>query len=125
MASDEFTPVEPHGAIEPAFTDVHIVSGTVRMMPLMRITRTMTIVRVGDELTLINAVRLDDAGEAALAKLGKVAHVLRIGTHAMDDRYYQRRHGARYWALPGMRHAEGLKPDAELRPDAELPIPDA
>ncbi|CAM9984622.1 unnamed protein product, partial [Choristocarpus tenellus] len=40
-------------------------------------------------LTLVNAVRLKEKGEAQLLELGEVKHVLRIsGGHGMDDPYY-------------------------------------
>ena len=41
--------------------------------------RTMTVVRSGSELALINAVRLDPAGERELRKLGAVKHVVTLG----------------------------------------------
>lgn len=115
--------VEPHGAIEPLFEDVWRVVGSVMLAPLTRLSRTMVIVRTGASLTLINAVRVDDAGLAALDALGKVEHVVRIGTHGMDDGFYVRRYAAKLWALPGVRHARGLATDVDLAPD-RLPIPD-
>ena len=37
-----------------------------------------------------------------LAKLGKVAHVVKIGHfHGMDDRFYVETYKAKYWVLPG------------------------
>lgn len=44
----------------------------------MRISRNMTVVRQGAGLLLINSVRLDEAGLAALDALGQVQQVLRI-----------------------------------------------
>ncbi|MCB9737183.1 MAG: hypothetical protein H6745_31770 [Deltaproteobacteria bacterium] len=126
MAGSSFPEVvPPQGPIEPVFTDVFRVRGAVRMAPLVRIPRNMVVVRHGGELTLVNAVRLDPAGEAALDALGKVAHVVKIGTHGMDDPWYVHRYGARLWALPGARLAAGLAADATLAEGAPLPFPDA
>lgn len=123
MATDSFPPALPHGLIEELFSDVFYVRGRFEMKPLLAIGRTMTIVRQGRELTLINSVRLDDSGEVALAELGEVKHVVRIGlAHDRDDGYMVDRYGARFWALPKMRHANGLQPHHELGEDGELPI---
>ncbi len=123
MASDPFPPALAHGLIEELFPDVFYVRGRFVMNPLVAIGRTMTIVRQGRELTLINSMRLDDAGEVALAELGAVKHVVRIGmAHDRDDAYTVDRYGAQFWALPKMRHAHGLEPHHLLGEDGELPI---
>ena len=51
----------------------------MRMNWYMGISRNMVVVRSGDELTLLNPIRLDDTGEAALAELGRVRHLVRLG----------------------------------------------
>ena len=116
----DFPPAEPHGPIEEIFPDAYWVTGSVRFKPLVRLPRNMVVLRNGDELTLINAVRLNEEGEAALARLGTVRHVIRIGNHGMDDAYYIERYGAKHWAVP----REGETSDVELTEDTELPIPD-
>lgn len=113
----------PHGPIEPLFDDVWTVVGTVDMGPLLRITRTMCVLGDGDALTLVNAVRLSPEGEAALAKLGVVKHVVRLGLHGMDDAWYVDHHGAELWALPGVQHARGKQTSQELSRD-HLPMDD-
>lgn len=51
--------------------------------------RNMVIVKSGDELALINPVRLSDAALSQLDALGNVRHVLRLGDfHGLDDRFY-------------------------------------
>ena len=85
----------------------------------------MTIIREGKDLTLVSAVRLSPEGEAELAKLGTVRHVVKIGhAHGMDDAYYLDRFGATYWALPGGARATDPSPDKELGPNS-LPLKDA
>lgn len=99
--------VEPHGPLvpfgAPEEARVFTLVGSVVFRPLVRIPRTMTVVRDGEALVLINAVRLRDDALPALEALGRIAHVVRIGTHAMDDAFYVERYGARSWSLPGMR----------------------
>ena len=85
----------------------------------------MTVVRDGEALTLVNTVRLDDDGLAALDRLGKVTHVVRIGSmHGIDDAFYVQRYGARLWGLPGMKHAGGRKADTLLGAGGETPFSD-
>jgi hypothetical protein len=86
-ASMKFPKPLPHGPITEVFPDVFVVRGTIRFMPLLAIARNMTIVRDGDELTVINSVRLSAAGEAELRRLGAIKRLVRLGNfHGMDDR---------------------------------------
>ncbi|TNF36651.1 MAG: hypothetical protein EP329_04980 [Deltaproteobacteria bacterium] len=120
-----FPPViSPQGTLEPIFTGVHLVWGSVQMAPLVRITRNMVVVAHDGELTLIGAVRLAPDEEKRLEALGEVKHLVKLGTHGMDDPYYRDRYGAKLWALPKARLPEGVVPDEVLAVD-HLPIPDA
>jgi hypothetical protein len=118
--------VMPHGPIEEVWPDVFFVTGTMRnefFGSMWQFSRSMTIVREQDRLTIVNSVRLDDAGLAALERLGAVVNVVRIGDmHGSDDRFYVARYGASLWALPGMTVRDGLKVDRELVPGGEMPF---
>lgn len=102
MKTYRFPPVLPHGAIQEIFPDVFMVTGTAQMntpVPL-RFSRNMTILRQGHELTLVNSVRLNEAGLKALETLGEVKHVIRLAAfHGMDDPFYQDRYGAEVWSV--------------------------
>ena len=91
-------PALPHGSLAQVFDDVWFVTGTSRptfMGMQWQYSRNMTVVRTGDELTLVNTVRLDDAGLTALDRLGRVRHVIKLGAfHGMDDAFYLDRNGA-------------------------------
>jgi len=77
-------------------------------------------IRDGNALTLINSIRLDDAGLAQLDALGRVTNVVKIGSlHGRDDPFYKARYGATFWAAPGMVHEHGLVADRELTPGGE------
>lgn len=115
----EFPAALPHGPLAEVFPDVFLVTGGFRFAPGLSITRNMTVVRQGGDLTVVNSVRLSPDGEAELEKLGKVRHVVRIGAfHGADDPYYVHRFGAKLWAPPKTEHAGGAKSDEELRPGA-------
>jgi hypothetical protein len=85
-------PLLPHGPIEEVFPDVFLVRGSFAPSRGIRFDRNMTIVRKGGELVVLNSVRLSDDGEAQLAKLGKLKHVVRLGAfHGADDGYFVER----------------------------------
>jgi hypothetical protein len=118
----DFRPAHAHGALEEIFPDLFFLRGTLRLGPGLTITRNMVVVRQGDELTLVNSVRLTEQGETELEKLGKVRHLVRLGFfHGADDAYYAHRYQPTFWAPKGQKHARGLAPDRELR-DRESPV---
>jgi hypothetical protein len=117
----------PHGQIDEVFPDIFFVTGTMKAEFFgspWQFGRNMTVVREGDELTLINCVRLDDAGLSKLDALGKVKNVVRIGSmHGRDDAFYVDRTRAKYWSLRGAPSI-GCKVDEELSADS-LPLRNA
>ncbi len=126
----------PHGELVELFNNVFFIAGSVRMSALvpMSFSRNMTVIREGQNLTLINSIRLDDRGLAALDKLGSVVNVIRIaGFHGVDDPFYKDRYNAKILAVEGQSYARGIKPepkpadiyfapDVEINQDSELPI---
>ncbi len=116
----------PHGAIIEVFPEIYFVSGTMQAElegSIWQFSRNMTIVREGNDLTLINTVRLNPEGLAALDQLGKVKNVVRIGDlHGLDDAFYVSRYSAKYWGFPGMTQKNGLAPDTFLKADGMMPF---
>lgn len=99
---ENFPIAQRHGDISELFGDVFWVTGTVAMAgPLpMRFSRNMTILRQGNDLTLVNSVRLQEDGLKQLDGLGDVKHVVRLaGFHGMDDPFYKHRYGATVWSV--------------------------
>jgi len=121
----------PHGELENVLPDVFLVTGTIGMGP-MRFSRNMVVIRQGDELVLVNTVRLNDAGLAALDALGKVTHVIRLaGFHGSDDPFYKDRYGCTVSAVRGQTYFTGINPkkgtvyftpDEFLDSDSPLPV---
>lgn len=89
----------------------------------------MTVVRhSGGQLAIVNSLRMDEAGEAALRALGNVTAVVRPGSfHGFDDEYYVRMFGAVAYALPGspLPPALPVPPVALVAGLADAPIPGA
>jgi len=123
---NSYPPALPHDPPVEVFPDVFLVRGSYRANWWLRFSRNMVILRHGDELTLINSVRLSEAGERQLDALGSVRHVLRLGYfHGCDDRYYVDRYGAEFWAPQGSRHEPGPVAGRLLEDGGALPIPGA
>ena len=123
-----YSPAWPHGPVTAAFPDVFHVVGTNKTHHAgvdLQTSRTMTVLRDGGALTLINTVRLDDAGLHALEALGEVRHVVRLGAfHGRDDPFYCDRYGAALWALPGALHADGRATARTLVAGGPFPVAD-
>lgn len=96
----------------PIAADAWYLTGSVQFKPLLRLPRNMVVLRHGGELMLINSVRLDADGEAQLNALGRVAHVMKIGMHGMDDAYDVDRYHAKLWRAEALQN------------DTALPFPD-
>lgn len=119
-------PAQPHDPIEEILPDVFMVRGSVRMNPLLRITRNMAIVRHEGELTLVDPIRLDAEGEARLRELGTVRRILRLGPlHGVDDPYYIDTFQAELWAPGRSEQYPEPPPDRIVSAGDELPFPDA
>jgi hypothetical protein len=125
-------PALKHGELEEVLPGIYFVTGTIKMGGPVRFSRNMTVVKNGDRLVLVNSVRLDDAGLAALDKLGKVTDVIRLaGNHGMDDPFYAERYGAKVWVVKGQRYTPGFRegnaeayfePHHEMDATTKLPI---
>ena len=122
----QFLPAQSHGHLESLGNDVWWVPGTMRMNWYMGISRNMVVVRSGDELTLLNPIRLDDTGEAALAELGRVRHLVRLGClPGCDDAYLKQRFDAAFWCQADSRHYPEPPVDHALQEGGALPFADA
>jgi len=116
----------PHDLPQELAPDLYVVAGCVKPAPIVRFTRNMVIVREGDELTLINPVRMDDAGLAALEALGTVAHILRLGPlHGMDDQFYCDRYAVQFWSFPDGTSYTSPNLDHALAENGPLPFENA
>jgi len=121
-----FPAAQPHDPPKQIGEDLFVVHGSVKLFPIMRITRNMTIVRNGNELTLIHPVRMNDAGLAQLEALGEVKHVLRLGPyHGLDDPFYVDRYDAQMWSFEGGTTYTEPKITNPLTTAGELPFPNA
>ena len=118
----------PHGTLEEVLPDVFTVKGLIRIdaAETHEFSRNMTVIRDGSTLTLINTIRLDDAGLAALAALGSVRHIVKLGAyHGRDDAFYLDRYDADLWAPEGMTYARGETTSRTMRDGEQGPTSDS
>jgi hypothetical protein len=121
-----YPPAFPHDPVEPIAPDVFMVRGSLRLNPFIRISRNMAVVRHDGDLSLVNPIRLDDAGVAELARLGKLRRIIRLGAlHGLDDAWYVHAFGAEFWCRSGRQKYSEPAIDVELREDGPLPFPNA
>ncbi len=123
-----FPPALPHGPLQEVFDEVFFVTGTIKMKSqgTFQFSRNMTVIRESDALTLINTVRLNDEGLAALETLGNVRHIVKIGAfHGVDDAFYLDRYRPQLWGMDGMDLPPGVELDHRLEVGGRLPFADA
>ena len=118
-----FPPAYPHQPIETIYPNVHLVRGSIRMGPGMRLNRNMVILQQGDELTLINPVRLDEEGLKQLDALGQVKHIIRLGDfHGLDDPFYLDRYQCDFWAQANQDTYKVPVPTQLITEDSQVPV---
>ncbi|MCS5707793.1 hypothetical protein CC99x_002630 [Candidatus Berkiella cookevillensis] len=124
----QYSPAWPHGDLKEVFPNIFFVMGTnltTHEGTKLQHSCNMVVVKNANELTLINTVRLNDEGLAALEKLGHIANVVRIGVfHGRHDAFYLDRYSAKLWALKGVKHENNKFTNNELITNGKMPFPD-
>lgn len=124
----QYSPAWPHGDFKEVFPNIFFVMGTnitTHEGIELQHSCNMVVVKNANELTLINTVRLNDVGLAALERLGRVVNVVRIGAfHGRHDAFYLDRYSAKLWALKGVKHENNKFTDSELITNGKMPFPD-
>ncbi len=118
----------PHGSLQQILPDIFFVKGLIRIdvAETHEFSRNMTVIRDGDAVTLVNTIRLDDAGLAALDALGTVQHIVKLGAyHGRDDAYYLDRYDAELWAPEGMTYSRGEATSRTMRDGEQGPVSDS
>ena len=122
----DFAPVYPHDPIEQVADDIFMARGSLKLNPVIRISRNMAIVRQNGELTLVNPIRLNDVELQRLEALGAVKHLFRLGAfHGVDDPFYMARYRPAFWCQAGGTAYPQPPIDQVLTEDAELPFDNA
>ncbi|KYQ70625.1 hypothetical protein AZH43_03925 [Acinetobacter pragensis] len=116
----EATPQDPLTEI---FSNVYLLRGSIKIGPLLQMNRNMVIVRDGNELTLINAVRLDTKNLEKLDELGEVKNIIRLGDfHGLDDQFYIDQYKANFWSQESHSNYAELHPNKVINTTAKSPV---
>lgn len=123
MNAQSFPAVQPQDPLVEVLPDLYLLRGSIRLAPGISISRNMVVLRQSGELTLIGAVRMTPENESRLEELGKVANLVRISGHGLDDAYTVSRFGATFWCLSGTETAYASpKPDEIFDESSGLPF---
>lgn len=118
-----YPPAYPHDQIQNLYPGVFLLHGSIKMGPGMRMNRNMLILQGGPELTLINPVRMNEEGLAALDLLGKVSKIIRLGDfHGLDDEFYLNRYKCEFWAQQGQETYKSPSPTKIINSSTTGPI---
>ncbi len=100
-----------------------MLHASIKMGPGMRMNRNMIILQSGQELILINPVRMSEEGFAALDLLGKVSKIIRLGDfHGLDDEFYLSRYKCGFWAQQGQETYKSPSPTKVINSSTAGPI---
>jgi hypothetical protein len=121
-----FPPSYPHDEIKNLYPGVYLLHGSIKMGPAMRMNRNMLILESEGQLTLINPVRMSEAGLGRLDKLGSVKNILRLGDfHGLDDAFYLDRYKCEFWAQEGQATYKTPVPSKIISASAQSPFPNS
>ena len=122
----EYTAATAQDSIVEIFPDVYLLRGSIRIASMMQMNRNMLIVKQGQDLILINAVRLNDQGLKQLEQLGSVKHVIRLGDfHGLDDQFYLDQYQPEFWSQAGHATYPNLIPQHVIDKNTVSPIKDS
>lgn len=118
-----YAPAFPHDPITEIYPNTYWVHGSIKIGPGMRMNSNMVILRQGNELTLVNPVRVNEAELLNLEKLGNIRHVMRLGDfHGLDDQFYVDRYKADVWCQPGQKTYKNPTPGTLITANTTPPI---
>ncbi len=115
-----------HDALKQLFAGVYFLHGSIQMKPGVRINRNMLVLAHQGELTLINAVRMNNEGLNALDQLGKVTALVRLGDfHGLDDAFYMERYRCALRGQQGSRTYRSTPPTQTFSDGDAGPVPNS
>ena len=113
----------PQDPLVEIFPNIYLLRGSIQVAPLLRINRNMVIIKQGYDLTLINAVRLNNTNLARLAELGEVKHLIRLGDfHGLDDEFYLDTFAPTFWSQADHVAYPNLKPIQAITEHTASPV---
>jgi hypothetical protein len=126
MCSDKsYFKLMHHGPIVEVLNNVYSIQGTMKLFGLFQYSRNMTVLKDGGSIVLINPIRLDQKTELEILKVGKISHILKIGSlHSVDIPYYMDKFSPKLWSLKNDKSLPDFPADHFLSHNLTLPFLD-
>lgn len=97
-STKKYFPLLPHGSLKEILPNIYTVTGTMRLFGLFQYSRAMTIIKNGNDLSLLNPVRVGEGLLNQINKLGNIKYLLKIGQlHNVDVPFYMDRYSPELW----------------------------
>lgn len=120
----KYADVTPQDFLKEIFPNVYLLRGSIKIDPLLQMNRNMIVVRNGTELTIVNAVRLNNKNLEILDELGTVKNIIRLGDfHGLDDQFYIDKYKADFWSQENHDNYSNLTPNKVINKTVKSPIP--
>jgi hypothetical protein len=79
----------PHQKIQKNYENIYSLMGSMKLFGVFKYSRNMVILKDGDNLCIVNPVRLNEGEKKKLLELGKIHSILKLGRlHSVDLPYY-------------------------------------
>ena len=119
----KYFPLLKHKDIELVTQNIYELRGTMKLFGLFQYSRNMHIIKVNNELALINPIRVDSKTLTKIAELGQIKHIYKIGElHGVDIPFYMDRFEPKLWALRNDKSIKDLRVSEYLDEFDKLPF---
>lgn len=89
----------PHQPIIKNFDNIYSLTGSMQLFGVFKYSRNMVILKDGNDLCLVNPVRLNGKEEEKLLEMGTIKSILKLGRlHSVDLPYYMNKFSPELWA---------------------------
>jgi hypothetical protein len=117
----------PHQKIQKNYENIYSLMGSMKLFGVFKYSRNMVILKDGDNLCIVNPVRLNEGEEKKLLELGKIHSILKLGRlHSVDLPYYMDKFSPKLWASEkdSFVKEHNYKIDIDLEKTDKLPFLD-
>jgi len=122
----KYFPLLPHGRMKQILPNIYTVTGTMRLFGIFQYSRCMTIIKNGNELSLLNPVRVDESLLSEIENLGEIKYLIKLGQlHSVDLPFYMDRFSPKLWANREDPNVSAYNPEGYFDDNEDLTFLDA
>jgi len=115
----------PHQKITKNYENIYSLMGSMKLFGIFKYSRNMVILKDGENLCLVNPVRLNEVEEKKLISMGKIHSILKLGRlHSIDVPYYMDKFSPKLWASSNDSFVQkhNYKIDIDLEETTSIPF---